>query len=322
MKGMTSLHADHLESWTPEFAAPPVRADGTQAAEPLYLQIALRIAQLLASGALPSGQRLPSVRDSAAQNNVSVATVVQAYRHLEENGLVQPRAKSGYFLAAAAKPKALALVRKGLRKAEPVAQWLSHSSVAPGTGPSVSFAGYSPKDKDFFDTDRIRVALSRSTRLRRDTLTEYTSSTGMMALRNAVAVRALHLGCALKADNIVITSGCINAVAMCLQAVTQPGDMVAIESPTFFGFLDLLEALRLKAFALPTDPRTGVSLPALQLALETQSIKALLLVPTLSNPLASVMPLTQKRALARMVAQYHVPLIEDVVFNLKTAVTQ
>jgi DNA-binding transcriptional MocR family regulator len=119
----------------------------------------------------------------------------------------------------------------------------------------------------------------------------------------------------LKADDIVITSSCIHAIDMCLQAVTKPGDMVAIESPTFFGFLDLLESLGLKALALPTDARTGVSLPALQLALDTQPIKALLLVPTLSNPLAAVMPLTHKRALARLVAQYRVPLIEDVVFN-------
>ena len=169
--------------------------------------------------------------------------------------------------------------------------------------------------KDFFDGDRIRVALSRATRLQRVSLTEYNSAAGTTALRNAVALRAMHLGCTLQADNIVITAGCINAVAMCLQAVTQPGDLVAVESPTFFGFLDLLEALNLKAFPLPTDARTGVSLLALQLALDTQPIKALLLVPTLSNPLASVMPLTHKRQLAKLVAQYRVPLIEDLVFN-------
>jgi len=179
----------------------------------------------------------------------------------------------------------------------------------------VSFAGYSPKDKDFFDGDRIRVALSRAARLQRQSLTEYSSANGTTPLRNAVALRAMHLGCTLQADNIVITAGCVNAVAMCLQAVTQPGDLVAVESPTFFGFLDLLEALNLKAFPLPTDARTGVSLPALQLALDTQPIKALLLVPTLSNPLASVMPLTHKRQLAKLVAQYRVPLIEDLVFN-------
>jgi DNA-binding transcriptional MocR family regulator len=293
----------------------PLPGVSTHAAPLLYLQIALRLAQMIASGALAAGQRLPSVRDSAAQNNVSVATVVQALATLEEHRLVQPRAKSGYFVAPASKAKAAALVRKILREPELPRQPLDAVSTASLPKPLVSFAGYAPKDKDFFDTDRIRVALSRATRLRRDTLAEYTSSVGTLALRNAVALRALHLGCALKADDIVITSSCINAVALCLQAVTQPGDLVAIESPTFFGFLDLLEALNLKAIALPTDARSGVSLPALQLALDTQPIKALLLVPTLSNPLASVMPLAQKRALARLVAQYRVPLIEDVVFN-------
>ena len=311
MSRMTERDFSGLEAPSLPTDASPSTPPGERVA--LYLQLALRLAQMVASGALQPGQRLPSVRDAAAQNNVSVATVVQALATLEEHRLVQPRARSGYFVAPASRAKAAALVRKIRREPElPKAQ-----SVAASAAPKslVSFAGYSPKDRDFFDTDRIRVALSRATRLRRDTLAEYTSSVGTLALRNAVALRASHLGCALKAEDIVITSGCINAVALCLQAVTQPGDMVAIESPTFFGFLDLLESLHLKAIALPTEARSGLSLAALQLALDTQPIKALLLVPTLSNPLASVMPLTHKRALARLVAQYRVPLIEDVVFN-------
>jgi DNA-binding transcriptional MocR family regulator len=309
------------DAMDPETLTPATNASALLAGEPvgastlLYLQIALRLAQMVASGALQPGQRLPSVRDLAAQNHVAVATVVQALATLEEHRLVQPRARSGYFVAPASRAKAATLVRKIRHEPEPpkAQPGVAHKAAAPK--PLVSFAGYAPKDKDFFDTDRIRVALSRATRLKRDTLAEYTSSVGTLALRNAVALRALHLGCALQAEDIVITSGCIHAVSLCLQAVTRPGDLVAIESPTFFGFLDLLESLHLKAFTLPTDARSGVSLPALQLALDTQPIKAMLLVPTLSNPLAAVMPLTQKRALARMAAQYRVPLIEDVVFN-------
>jgi len=282
----------------------------------LYLQIALRLAQMIASGALKGAQRLPSVRDSAAQNGVSAATVVQALRYLEEHGLVQPRARSGYFVAASARAKATDLLQKLRAPAGQTVPRTAAAAVAEAAPlERVSFAGYSPKDKDIFDTDRIRTALSRAVRLQRKTLAQYTSDPGAMVLRNAVALRALHLGCALKAEDIVITSGCIHAVALCLQAVTRPGDLVVVESPTFFGFLDLLEALNLQVLALPTDGRSGVSLPALQLALETQPIRAVLLVPTLSNPLGSVMPLIQKRALARLVAQFQVPLIEDVVFN-------
>ena len=313
---MTPDDVRHLESDSP--AADPTLAAGARRAPEaalLYLQLALRLAQMIASGAIRAGQRLPSVRDSAAQNGVSVSTVVKALRYLEERGLVQPRPKAGYFVAAAAKPKAADLVRRIRRQPAAAAD---PAAAAPSPAPAAtraSFAGYSPRDKDFFDTDHIRVALSRATRLQRGTLTDYTSSAGTRALRNAVALRALHLGCALRGEDIVITAGCIHAVALCLQAVTKPGDLVAVESPTFFGFLDLLESLNLKTLPLPTDARTGVSLPALQLALETQPVRAVLLVPTLSNPLGAVMPLAQKRALAGMVAQYRVPLIEDVVFN-------
>lgn len=280
----------------------------------LYLQVAMRCARLIASGSLQPGQRLPSVRDSAAQNNVSVSTVVQAFHYLEEHGVVTARPKAGYFVTAASKVNAAHVVR-GMEQSPEASRPQAANPPGGGTNLGVSFAGYSPKDKDFFDGERIRVAMSRATRLKRATLTEYNSAAGTTALRNAVALRAMHLGCTLKGEDIVITSGCINAVTMCLQAVTRPGDLVAVESPTFFGFLDLLESLNLKAFPLPTDPRTGISLPALQLALDTQPIKALLLVPTLSNPLASIMPLTHKRQLAKLVAQYRVPLIEDVVFN-------
>jgi DNA-binding transcriptional MocR family regulator len=298
----------------------PVEPTGTSAPTtgPLYLQIALQMAQMVASGALKPGQRLPSVRDSAVQNGVSVSTVVQAFRYLEEHGLVQPRPKAGYFVANASKALANTLVRKmGPQSAAPAdpAHTHAHAHAAITTKLVASFAGYSPKDKDFFDTDRIRVALSRATRLKRNTLIEYSNSSGTTALRDAVALRALHLGCALRGEDIVITAGCIHAISLCLQAVTQPGDLVAVESPTFFGFLDLLEAMNLKALAIPSDPRTGVSLPALQLALQTQPIRAIVLVPTLSNPQGSVMPLTHKRALAQLVAQHQVPLIEDVVFN-------
>jgi DNA-binding transcriptional MocR family regulator len=279
----------------------------------LYLQVALPVAQMIATGALKAGQRLPSVRDSALQNGVSVSTVIQAYRYLEERGLVQPRAKAGYFVSATSKAKAAELARKIQR--QPASAPDRPVTPAKPAKTRASFAGYSPKHRDFFDTDRIRVALSRAARLHRDTLIEYSSSAGTMALREAVALRALHLGCALRGEDIVITAGCVQAIALCLQVVTQPGDLVAIESPTFFGFLDLLESMNLKALPLPTDPRTGVSLPALQLALQTQPIRAVLLVPTLSNPQGSVMPLTQKRALAQLVAQHRVALIEDLVFN-------
>ncbi|MFO1211339.1 MAG: aminotransferase class I/II-fold pyridoxal phosphate-dependent enzyme [Paenacidovorax caeni] len=80
--------------------------------------------------------------------------------------------------------------------------------------------------------------------------------------------------------NVIVTSGCMDSVALCLRAVTQPGDVVALESPTHFSFLEVLQSLHLRALEIPTHPRHGLSLDALQLALDTQPVKALLVVPT------------------------------------------
>ncbi|MGQ0709393.1 MAG: aminotransferase-like domain-containing protein [Rhodoferax sp.] len=90
---------------------------------------------------------------------------------------------------------------------------------------------------------------------------------------------------------------------------------MALESPTHFSFLEVLQGLHLKALEIPTHPRHGLSLDALQLALETQPVKAVLLVPTLSNPLGACMPQAERRRLAQMAAQHGLAVIEDAIYN-------
>lgn len=290
---------------------------GAARSVPRYVQIAGRLSQLIESGAFKPGQRLPSVRDTAAQEGVAVSTAVQAFRWLEERGAVQVRPKAGYFVAPRKRPIALPTASKppshSLLVRRPSRSDLFEGEE--GRADAVSFGGACPRDRDFFDDEWVRVAVSRATRVHRKSLIEYTNGPGELALREAVARRAVHLGCQLRAQDIAITSSCIHAISLCLRAVTQPGDVVALESPTHFGFLDLLESLNLRALEIPTHPRTGLSLPALQLALDTQPIKAMLAVPTLNNPFGAVMPHAAKRALVQMLARKSVPLIEDVVFN-------
>lgn len=293
--------------------------------QPLYAQIGQRMAQMIDGQVFKVGQRLPSVRDVAAQHGVSVSTAVQAFQWLEERNLVTARPKAGYFVAPRSKGPALPAVSRPPRhslvvprksRTETIAVFQpKDNEVTFGAGYPVSFGGACPKDPHFFDQDRVRVALARATRIHRLSLIEYTDSPGTPALREAVARRALHLGCQLPAEDIIVTPSCIHAVGLCLRAVTKPGDVVALESPTHFGFLDLLESMNLRVLEIPTHPKHGLSLPALQLALDTQPVKAVLSVPTLSNPLGAVMKHADKRALVQLLAARQIPLIEDVVFN-------
>ena len=285
--------------------------------QPLYLQVASRIAGLIHSGAFQSGQRLPSIRDMAAQEGVSISTAMQAFRWLEDKGLAWAKPKAGYFVRHARQRIALPLIGQPPAHSMPVNR-SSRMDVIRLDGDfetAVDLGGYSPVQSELFDEDRLRVALARAVRVHRRSLVAYDNKSGVQALQNAVAQRALHLGCSLRGEDIIITSGCIHAISLCLMAVTSPGDVVALESPTFFGFLDLLDAMNLRVLEIPSHPRTGLSLPALQLALDTQSIKAVLVVPTLSNPLGAIMPLCNKKALVNLLAQRNVPLIEDVAFN-------
>lgn len=289
---------------------------------PRYVQIGTRMAQLIESGAFKLGQRLPSVRDTAAMQGVSLTTAMQAFRWLEEQGLAQARPKAGYFVKAPRARLPLPHMGRPPMHSVPVADrsrtdlLLSlDEGVDEGVNFAVNLGGSCPRDSSLFDEDRVRIALARATRVHRRTLVAYTSEAGTLALRQAVAQRALHLGCSLRGEDVAITASCIHAVSLCLMAVTQPGDTVALESPTFFGFLDLLESLNLRVVEIPAHPRTGLLLPALQLALDTQPIKAVLAVPTLSNPLGAIMPLADKKALVQMLQRHGIPLIEDVVFN-------
>src|SRR5262249_22507301 len=126
----------------------------------------------------------------------------------------------------------------------------------------VSFGSACPKG-DFFALERVRRVLASRGRRDRDALGHYGLPPGTDALRRAVARRALEWGCRIDYRNIVSTTGCMEAINLCLRAVTQPGDTVALESPTYYGFLLILQALGLRALEIPTDPRTGISLDAL-----------------------------------------------------------
>ena len=136
-----------------------------------------------------------------------------------------------------------------------------------------------------------------------------------LALRNAVALRAMHLGCALQGENIVITSGCINAVFMCLQAVTRPGDVVAIESPTFYATLQALERLNLRAVEVPTDPQQGIDPDSLAEVIARHQVSACWLMPNFQNPLGALMPLARKQAVMHVLQRSGTPVVEDDVYG-------
>jgi DNA-binding transcriptional MocR family regulator len=108
----------------------------------------------------------------------------------------------------------------------------------------------------------------------------------------------------------------MEALNLALRAVAQAGDTIAVESPSFYGLLQVLEALGLRALEIPTSPQTGISIDALELAIQTDdSIKAVVVVPHLQNPLGSIMPDAHKQRLVQLCQASAITLIEDDTYS-------
>lgn len=283
---------------------------------PLYTQLAERIQGLVRVGTLRSGERVPSVRELARQERVSVSTVLQAYQRLEDAGVIEARPQSGYYVRSQSRlPPEPAPSRPPRRSLSVEVNELADVMLSAAQDPRHIAFGSACPSAFLFSLDRARRAIRTNTQRGRDSLGRYGLPPGVEAMRRAVARRALDWGCRIDHRNLVTTNGCMEAINLCLRAATRPGDLVALESPTYFGFLQILQTLGLRALEIPTDPRHGMSLDALERALAAHSVRVVLAMPNVSNPLGASMSDLSMRRLVEMLSARQIPLIEDAIYN-------
>lgn len=284
----------------------------------LYTELAGHIAQSIDQGIYLPGDRLPGVRVASRNERVSPATVVAAYRHLETEGYIEARPRSGYFVRSRrqgelSEPETTQPARrpKPVTGQELVLQLLRNINL-----PNVVQLGANIPDPEFLPTRSVSRALTTIANQYRHRLTDYEVPPGLPALRNHIARRLADVGCIVSPEDVLITAGCQEAVYLSLKSVTQPGDVVAIESPTYYGLLQALDSLGLKALEIPTHPRDGLSIEALKLALEQWPVKACVVVPNFSNPLGALIPDESKTQLVDLLSEYpQVTLIEDDIYG-------
>ncbi|MBK8019471.1 MAG: PLP-dependent aminotransferase family protein [Betaproteobacteria bacterium] len=285
----------------------------------LYQNLAARLARSLDAGAFRAGDRLPSVRQLARRESVSIATAVAAYRELEDRRLVEARPKRGYFVSPrrAVLPEPGASKRPATRSSAVGVNRLIMEILGAARDPSVvPLAAACPSGSLMVPAHLCSRAAA--TRLRRDPglATSYRMGNGYEPLRRSIAQLAFAYGCLLEPDEIVVTNGCMEALTLALRALVRPGETVAIESPTYFSVLQILESLGARVLELPTNPRTGVSVEALELATRRPgAVRAMVLTPNFSNPLGSLMPDLAKRQVVSMMAERGIPIVEDDVYG-------
>lgn len=282
----------------------------------LYEQLAESLENQITRGFFQPGDRLPSIRQMSEDHQVSISTVQEAYRLLEDWRLAAAKPKSGYFVLGCQQTPKLPDISRPAQKPVAVSQWelvvqllYSHETdgqMALGKGtPDVGAKSLKPLSK-------IIATISRRSDIAGFT---YDSLQGAEELRLQIARQMLASGCQLHPDDIVITTGCQEALACSMRSVATRGDIVAIESPSFYGSMQTIQAMGLKALEIPTHPETGISLEALELALEQWPVKVLQLTPVCNNPMGYTMPAANMEKLLELANHHDIAVIEDDIYG-------
>ncbi len=284
---------------------------------PRYRQLAEKLARQIREELYKPGDKLPSVRMAAKQHQLSNATVVQAYGLLEDWDLVEARPKSGYFVRSAVHgsfepPR---IQQSPATPSEVSTSQLIMDIMSSSSQPGITSLGAAIPAADFNILHQLKRSFSQVVRSQPFLGVGYDANKGNPALRRQVARRAIEAGVHVHAEEVVITAGCQSAIGLCLRVLCKPGEIVAVESPVYYGLLQLIESLGLKAIEIPAHPQRGMSVDALRLAMEQWPVSAVLAVPNFSNPLGSMMPDSDKRALIDLLNSFDVPLIEDDIYG-------
>ncbi|ATF90621.1 Uncharacterized HTH-type transcriptional regulator yjiR [Cedecea neteri] len=281
-----------------------------------YQHLATLLAERIEQGLYQSGERLPSVRSLSSEHGVSISTVQQAYHVLEDQQLISPQPRSGYFVSPRkAVPPVPRLTRPVQRPVE-VTQWDAVLELVNSRQDCevIAFGSGSP-DLTQSTIKPLWREMGRLTQYQEPELLGYDGMFGVKALREQIARLMLDSNCVVNADEIVVTNGCHEALSIAIRAVCEPGDIVAVESPSFHGTMQMLRGYGVKVVEIPTDSVTGISLEALELALEQWPIKAVILVPNCNNPLGFIMPDARKKAVMNLARRFDIAIIEDDVYG-------
>lgn len=283
----------------------------------LYKAYADELSALIDSGALAAGQRMPSVREASRHRGVSALTVLKAYHWLEARGLIEARTRSGHYVRKRAgnRPEAPEPSRPALRStAVEKSDFIVEVLDAARENVAVPLGSAFPSPL-LFPLKSLHRALGRALKDLDPWRTVADLAPGNRELRRQISLRYHIDGLDVPAEELVVTDGAMEALNLCLQAVTRPGDAVVIESPTFYVALQALERLGLDAIEVATHPAEGIDLAALEKALAKKRPAACWLMTSFQNPSGALMSEEKKRRLVALLAAHRVPLIEDDVYG-------
>lgn len=286
-------------------------------------QIVCRIENLIDLDKLRAGERVPSVRSMARQMSVSIMTVLEGYRRLETQGLIESRPQSGYYV----RPKDFQVANSlnlpeigqydiALRTEMVKIPEAIRRSIIQSQRNDVLPLGSVQPSLDFFPSEELSIHLARAARTYPKIINQYHFEMGHKSLLEKISKLMFDAGCITLEDEITVVGGETQAVMLALRAVTNPGDTVAVESPGHNLFYAALDFLNLNAVEIPCDPQSGLSVEALEtILLDGIRPACVLFSSSFSNPTGALMPEANRKKLVEICSHYNLPIIESDTYG-------
>lgn len=277
-----------------------------------YRELAVKIGKYIQQNQLKSGDKIPSVRKMSKDFNVSIATVLMAYDLLIDKGIIISRQRYGYFVNETIK-RILEPDKSDFQMLPANVSMNEMASKMMINAKKFSLANFSilSPSPEMLPINQLNKCINKALAAPGNNAYDYPLIEGHDQLTWQITKNSMHWHNALKNDEVIVTNGALEAINLCLSALTVPGDTVIVESPTYAGLLQAIENHHLKVVEVPCSPETGIDLSLIEKSFRSQKITACILQPTLNNPLGCSMPDTHKKILIDLITQYQVPVIED-----------
>lgn len=279
----------------------------------LYSRVAKDISGMIESRVYSEGDKIPSIREMSHSMGVSINTIKEAYTLLENSGYIEGRPHVGFFV----KKKVYKPVD---RYYEPIPKSDSESILYQNILKEIMSPDYFPlgatvSSPSLLPLKDFNHLINSMTDEQKNLALTYAPTEGLSSLRVAIVKKLIDSGLHLDPEDVVITSGCEEAILLALSSITKPGDSVAVQAPVYCNLILTLRNLGLKLIEIPGDDREGVTPEVLQYVIENNSITACLLISNFNNPSGTLMSSDNKRAVATLLASNGIPLIEDDVYG-------
>jgi DNA-binding transcriptional MocR family regulator len=265
----------------------PLNPDGKS---PLFRQLAEQMKEMVESGTLRRGDRLPATRELAGQLGLNRTTVSAAYALLESEGLIAGHVGRGSFVTGRTRPDLSA---------------------------PASFSRSRPSELLFPLEEFRRTCTEVIENEDAASILQLGSPAGYPPLRRYLLEQARAEGTAQDSDDILITSGCQQAFDLLQRVICKPpadNATVLVEDPVYLGVRSVFERAGIRLAGIPVGA-DGIDLDTLERMVARERPRLLCLTPNFQNPTGATMPLAARQALLRITQSAGVPVVENDIYG-------